>query len=130
MMTSLPERLAVALAEVLSLDRESDGALTIRHQGTLASLRVVTITEGLELVSLTQVLAWELPLTKKLRERVAEQAHDSQLGTVTLMAKDGKTADVMLRYNFPGTGLADDALRILIQLVLDNGAQIGRALAA
>jgi hypothetical protein len=41
-----------------------------------------------------------------------------------------KTADVMLRYNFPGAGLADDALRTLILLVLDTGAQIRRALTA
>ena len=33
----------------------------------------------------------------------------------------GKAADVMLRYNFPGGGLSDDALRTLILMVLDNG---------
>jgi hypothetical protein len=41
-----------------------------------------------------------------------------------------KTADVMLRYNFPGAGLADDALRTLILLVLDTGAQMRRVLTA
>ena len=41
-----------------------------------------------------------------------------------------KTADVMLRYNFPGAGLADDALRTLILLVLDTGAEIRRSLTA
>ena len=35
-----------------------------------------------------------------------------------------KTVDVMLRYNFPGAGLTDDALRTLILLVLDSGAQM------
>jgi hypothetical protein len=34
----------------------------------------------------------------------------------------------MLRYNFPGAGLTDDALRTLILLVLDTGAEIRRAL--
>jgi hypothetical protein len=38
--------------------------------------------------------------------------------------------DVMLRYNFPGGGLTDDALRTLILLVLDTGAEIRRALTA
>lgn len=138
-MSSLQEHLAAVLADVLDVEQEPDGALTVRHDGTLASLRVVTITEGLDLVSLTQILAWELPLTKQLRDRVTEQADVSQLGTVLLVAKpapaaasakrnSGKTADVMLRYNFPGTGLADDALRTLVLLVLEKGADIGRAL--
>ena len=140
-MASLRERLASVLVDVLSVDEEPDGALTVRHQGTLASLRVVAIAEGLELVSLTQILAWELPLTKKLRDLVADQAHASQLGTVVLVEKptpaaagakrnSGKAADIMLRYNFPGAGLSDDALRTLILLVLDKGAEIGRALTA
>jgi hypothetical protein len=87
-------------------------------------LRVVPIAEDLELVSLTQILGWDLPLTKKLRKRAAEQAALSQLGTVTLVEKDAESADVMLRYNFPGSGLTDDALRTLVLLVLAKGVDI------
>jgi sulfite reductase beta subunit-like hemoprotein len=102
---------------------------------------VVHIAEDLDLVSLTQVLAWDLPLTKKISDRVAKQAHDSNFGSVTMVEKvnekavqrnsgkgASKIADVMLRYNFPGGGLTDDALRTLILLVLDTGAEIRRAL--
>ena len=39
-----------------------------------------------------------------------------------------KSADVLLRYNFPGGGLGDDALRTLVLMVLDKGAEIRRAL--
>jgi hypothetical protein len=136
-MPSLQERLLTVLGEVLPVEEESDGALTVRHDGTFASLRVVTITEDLDLVSLTQILAWDLALTKRIRDRVAEQAHNTLLGTVALVEKvseasakrnSGKTADVMLRYNFPGGGLTDDALRTLILMVLDKGAEIRRAL--
>ena len=140
-MPSLQERLASVLYGVLSVEEEPDGALTVRHDGTFASLRVVNIAEDLDLVSLTQVLAWDLPLTKKNRDQVAKQARDSNLGTVTVVEKVSekavqrnsgknapKTADVMLRYNFPGAGLTDDALRTLILMVLDTGAQIRRAL--
>lgn len=138
-MPSLQERLALVLGEVLPVEEEADGALTVRHGGTLASLRVVTIVEDLDLVSLTQVLAWDLVLSKKIRDRVAEQADNTMLGSVALVEKAGeatakrnsaKTADVMLRYNFPGTGLTDDALRTLILMVLDKGAAIRRALTA
>ena len=136
-MPSLQERLLTVLSEVLPLEEESDGALTVRHDGTIASLRVVTITEDLDLVSLTQILAWDLLLTKKIRDSVTEQAHSTLPGTVALVEKAGepsakrnssKTGDVMLRYNFPGSGLTDDALRTLILMVLEKGAEIRHAL--
>lgn len=129
-MTALVDRLAAALAEVLAVDAEPDGALTVAHDGTLASLRVVPIAEDLELVSLTQILAWGLPLTKKLRKRAAEQADLSQLGTLTLVEKDTESADVMLRYNFPGSGLTDDALCTMVLLVLTKGVDIRGILTA
>ena len=129
-MTALADRLATVLAEVLAVDAEPDGALTVRHDGTLASLRVVPIAEDLELVSLTQILGWDLPLTKQLRKRAAEQAALSQLGTVSLVERDAESADVMLRYSFPGSGLTDDALRTLVLLVLTKGVDIRDVLSA
>ncbi|CAM3144489.1 hypothetical protein MYCO108962_01800 [Mycobacterium colombiense] len=142
-MPSLQQRLASILGDVLPLEEEADGAVTVRHDGTIASLRVVNIAEGLDLVSLTQILAWDLPLTKKISEQVAKEARDSNFGSVSLIEKinekavqrnsgkgASKSADVMLRYNFPGGGLTDDALRTLILLVLDTGAGIRRKLTA
>lgn len=133
----LAGRLAAVLAEVAAVERESDGALTVRHAGTLASLRVVEISAGLELVSLTQIVGWDLPLSKKLRDRVAAHADATLLGTLAVVEKptaatgrknSGKTADVMLRYTFPGNGLGDEALGMLMLLVLDKGAEIRREL--
>ena len=144
--TDLSERISTVLEEILPVQHESDGALTVQHDDTFASLRVVTIAQDLDLVSLTQVLAWDLPLDSKIRARVAKYAHDTLLGTVSLVEKVGpqkagpqkagpqkagpqkagpekvrtakgrasKTADVLLRYNFPAAGLTDDALRTLI----------------
>jgi hypothetical protein len=138
-MPSLQERLLTVLSDVLPLEEESDGALTVRHGGTIASLRVVEITDDLDLVALTQIVAWDLVLTKKIRDIVTEQSHSTLLGSVALVEKagdatakrnSGKAADVMLRYNFPGGGLSDDALRTLILMVLDKGAEIRRAVTA
>ncbi|MCV7258345.1 hypothetical protein [Mycobacterium shimoidei] len=138
-MPSLQQRLASVLGEILPIEEEPDGALTVRHDGTFASLRVVTIVEDLDLISLTQVLAWDLPLSKKLRDQVADQSQNTLLGWVVLVEKSsepaakrnsGKTVDVMLRYNFPGSGLTDDALRTLVLMVLAKGAEIRRALTA
>ena len=129
-MTSLLERLTSALGEVTTLVEESDGALTVTVDGLVASLRVVVIADGLEMVSLTQPLAWDLPLSNQIRDRVAEQAGLVMLGTVTLVEKlaDDKVADVMLRYNFPAAGLSEEALRTLILLVLTTGAEVRRVL--
>ncbi|MCH9640780.1 MAG: hypothetical protein K0U70_03625 [Actinomycetia bacterium] len=141
----LPERLTAALEEILPVQHEDDGALTVHHDDTFASLRVVTIAEGLDLVSLTQVLAWDLPLDRKIRARVAKHAHETLLGTVSLVEKVGpdridpqtteterapsaKSADVLLRYNFPAAGLTDDALRTLVLMVLATGADVRRGL--
>lgn len=125
-MPSLQERLLNVLSEVLPVAAEPDGALTVHHDGTIASLRVVPITEDLDLISLTQMVAWDLVLNKKIRDRVADQAHSTLLGSLTLVEK-GKSADVILRYNFPGNGLNDEALRTLTLMVLDKGAEIRRA---
>jgi hypothetical protein len=126
-MPTLQERLLAVLSEVLSVDAESDGALTLHHGGTIASLRVVPINDDLDLISLTQMVAWDLVLTKKIRDSVAEQSRTTLLGSVTLTEKTGKAADVVLRYNFPGNGLNDEALRTLTLMVLDKGAEIHRA---
>jgi hypothetical protein len=133
----LQQRLVAVLDEILPVQEESDGAVTVHHDETFASLRVVTIGEGLDMVSLTQILAWDLPLDSKIRAKVAKHAHDTLLGTVSLVEKSSaaakrnskKTADVLLRYNFPAAGLTDEALRTLILMVLATGADVRRALA-
>jgi hypothetical protein len=134
---TLQDRVAAVLDDILPIQHEDDGAVTVHHDETFASLRVVTIAEDLEMVSLTQILAWDLPLDAKLRAKVAKHAHDTLLGTVSLMEKSErakgnskKVADVLLRYNFPAAGLTDDALRTLILMVLATGGDVRRALVA
>lgn len=129
---SLPARLAAVLGEVIAVVVEDDGALTISHDGSVASIRVVDIADGLQLVSLTQPVAWDLPVTDELYRRVGEQAAITVLGTVAVVVKPGTDpaplADVMLRYNFPGAGLSDDAVQTLILMVLAGGRDVTRAL--
>lgn len=132
---TLQERLATVLDDILPFQREDDGALTVHHDETIASLRVVNIAEGLDMVSLTQILAWDLPVDSKIRNTVARHARNSLLGTVSLVEKSSgakrnskKAGDVLLRYNFPGEGLTDEALRTLILLVLGTGSDIRRDL--
>ncbi len=130
MSSSLKERLLTVAEALLPATREDDGALTVHHDGTFASLRVVSVGEGLDMVSLNQILAWDLPVDDALRITVAEHTRGTLLGTVSLVEKDDKSADVLLRYNFPGAGLSDEALGTLIMMVLSTGADVRRTLVA
>jgi hypothetical protein len=126
----LADRLRDVLDGVLPYEEEDDGALTVHHDHTFASLRAVTIGEGLDMVSLTQILAWDLPLDNEIRDKVSRLAHDTVLGTVSLAEQvaGGDVADVTLRYNFPAEGLSDEALQTLIVMVLSAGADVREAL--
>jgi len=117
------QRLAAALGSAMTVAVDDD-ALTVTHAGTVASLRVVTIAEDLEMVSLTQPLAWDLVLDNEIRERVLAHAGATMLGSVVLVPRSADQADVMLRYNFPAAGLSDDALCTLIMMVLSMGADV------
>ena len=130
---STAHHLADVLGPVASVEVTDDDALTVQHDGTFASLRTVTIADGLELVSLTQALAWDLTPDADLRKSVAAQASKTMLGTVTLVEHpgggvDAERADVVLRYNFPFAGLDDQALQTLVLMVLAAGAEVRRAL--
>jgi hypothetical protein len=124
------DRLRAVIEGMWSFEEEDDGALTVHHGHTFASVRVVTIAEGLEMVSLTQILVWDLPLDNEIRDKVGRLAHDTVLGTVSLAEQvaGGGTADITLRYNFPAAGLTDEALQTLLMMVLGTGADVRQAL--
>ena len=122
----LADRLRTILDDVLPYEVEDDGAITVHHDHTFASLRVVAIAEDLEMISLTQILAWDLQLDNEIRTTVARLAHDTVLGTVSLAehVAGGDVADVTLRYNCPAAGLTDEALQTLIVMVLSAGVDV------
>lgn len=127
-MSGLEARLTAVVEALLTATQEDDGALTVHHDGTFASLRVVSVAEGLDMVSLNQILAWDLALDDALRATVSEHTRGTLLGTVSLVEKDAASADVLLRYNFPASGLSDEALGTLIMMVLSTGADVRRTL--
>ena len=89
---------------------------------------LIPLLLGSGMHSLNQILAWDLPLNDALRETVAGHTRGTLLGTVSLVEKANDTADVLLRYNFPGSGLSDEALGTLIMMVLATGADVRRTL--
>ncbi|MEU5843244.1 hypothetical protein [Rhodococcus sp. NPDC047139] len=126
-MTTLRERIAAALTPFVDVRTPSasgngDGSFGFDYGAVPFALQVVTLTEGLDVVSVTGVLAWDLPLDTIARARVATAADALQFGSVHLIERDDD-ADVVLRYSFPATGLEDAALTTMLLLVLDGAAE-------
>ncbi|MEU1526316.1 hypothetical protein ACIBEK_11240 [Nocardia fusca] len=106
---------------------DNDGSLRFDFQGALCSLSAFTLTPGLDVLSLTCVLAWDRPLKPQLHKRVAERNASLQFGSIALIAHD-KLADVILRYTFPAAGLDDMALTTMLLLVLGGAGEARKGL--
>ncbi|TCN56890.1 hypothetical protein EV641_10228 [Rhodococcus sp. SMB37] len=131
-MTAFVERIAGLLAPFVDLRTSlanGDGALGFDYGAVPFAAQVVTLTEGLDVVSLTGILGWDLPLGDDVRDRVATAADAVQFGSVHLIERDAE-ADVVLRYSFPISGLEDTALTTMLLLVLDGAASAREAVGA
>lgn len=107
--------------------RVEDGGLGFEYDGALCSLRGVNLAPGLDVLTLTCLLAWDRPLKAQLHKRVADRNGALQFGSLTVKVRD-KLADVMLRYTFPAAGLADDALSTMLLLVLAGAGEARKGL--
>ncbi len=121
---ALQARTRAALEGFVAVAADDDGSLRFEYGGALCSMRAVTLADGLDVLSLTGVLAWDRTLKPALHKRVAERNAQAQFGTISVIAR-GKLADVVLRYTFPATGLADAPLATMLLLVL-SGAEEAR----
>ncbi|MFC9895274.1 YbjN domain-containing protein [Nocardia sp. NPDC127579] len=106
---------------------DPEGSLGFEYEGALCSLRAVTLAPGLDVLTLTCVLAWDRPLKPALHKRVAERNSALQFGSITLISHD-KLADVMLRYTFPAAGLDDQSLATMLLLVLSGAGRARQGL--
>ena len=113
----LQAKAAVVLARFVDVRTNEDGSLGFEYGGALCSLRVVALSPGLDVMSMTGVLAWDRPRRPELAVRVAERNATLQFGTITVIEHED-LADVILRYTFPARGLDDDALTTMLLLVL------------
>ncbi len=133
-MTALRDRVSAALTPFVQVRTagaadDGDGSLGFDYGAVPFALQVVTLTEGLDVVSLTGVLAWDLPLGDEVRTRVASAAEALQFGSIHLIEREA-VADVIARYSFPATGLEDTPLTTMLLLVLDGIAEAREAVAS
>ncbi|MFL6145538.1 MAG: YbjN domain-containing protein [Labedaea sp.] len=108
---------------------DQDGALTFRHSDVPCAVQGMEIAEGLTLLSLTCVVAWDLPDDPALAVSAAERAGQGLFGTLGVVHTD-HGMDVTLRYAFPADGLSVSALGTLLMLVVSTASQLRTELLA
>jgi hypothetical protein len=102
---------------------DDDGALSFRHGEVPCALQGVELTEGLLVLSLTCVVAWDLPADSTIPLRLAERAGQGLFGTLGAVRTE-RGWDVTLRYVFPAAGLDVEPMGTLLMLVVSNASAL------
>jgi len=119
-----------ALERYQEVTVDDDGSLTFQHSEVPCAVQAVELVEGLAMLSLTCVVAWDVPDQGQLAEWVATRAGQGLFGTLGLV-RGKRGADVTLRYAFPATRLDTGPLGTLLMLVVSTASQMrGELLAA
>ncbi|MFW0791830.1 hypothetical protein [Gordonia sp. CPCC 205333] len=98
-----------------------DDAAMIEFGGTRASVRVLDLGDGLEVVALTQLVASGLANTDELRDVVESRSAGLSFGSLRRSSADGDAVDVLLSYTFPLGELANLPLLTVLHMVLSAG---------
>jgi hypothetical protein len=112
-----------ALERYHDVTTDDDGALTFAHGGVLCVVQGMELEEGLPVLNLTCVVAWDLDPEVDVPTRVAMGAGEGLFGTPRVIR--GKQGwDVTLRYAFPAAGLDDKAMGTLLMLVVSSASSM------
>lgn len=121
-------RLHELLTEVGDVVESDADSVVVRVGRTRASIRSVHLAEDLEVLSVTQLIALNLPNTPGLRDDVETHAATLSFGSMRRSDPSGVTTDVLQYYTFPLGGLDDAGLLTVLHLVLVTGADIAESL--
>ncbi|HET8642193.1 MAG TPA: hypothetical protein VFM37_09655 [Pseudonocardiaceae bacterium] len=143
-----------ALEQFLDVQVDDDGALTFQHAGVPGAVSAVQLAEGLVVLSLTCVVAWDLPPEAGSDVGGAGPAGSGSgsgsggsgggsggsgggdvAARLALRAGEGlfgtlgavrteRGYDVTLRYAFPAAGLEPTPLGTLLMLVISTASQL------
>jgi hypothetical protein len=125
-MTVIDDMLGVArtaLERYHDVTVDDDGALTFAHGGVLCVVQGMELEEGLPVLNLTCVVAWDIPVETDVPTRVAMGAGEGLFGTPRVIRGE-KGWDVTLRYAFPASGLDDKAMGTLLMLVVSSASSM------
>ncbi|HKR48412.1 MAG TPA: hypothetical protein VJT72_02325 [Pseudonocardiaceae bacterium] len=118
-----------ALERYQDVKVDDDGSLTFQHSEVPCAVQAVELAEGLLVLNLTCVVAWDVPDGGELAERVATRAGQGLFGTLGLVRAE-RGVDITLRYAFPAAGLATMPLGTLLMLVVSTASQVRTELLA
>ncbi|ATY13566.1 hypothetical protein CU254_26425 [Amycolatopsis sp. AA4] len=120
---ALLARAREALERYLEVHVDDDGALTFSHADVPCVIQATRLADGLTVLSLTCVVAWDLPDDPSLAAAVAERAGQGLFGTLGVGHTDSGM-DVTLRYAFPAEGMDPSPLGTLLMLVVSTASQL------
>ncbi|GAA4676809.1 hypothetical protein GCM10023215_06530 [Pseudonocardia yuanmonensis] len=116
-----------ALERYHDIEVDPDGALTFAHGGVLCVVQGTELEEGLPVLNLTCVVAWDLPVSEDpatdVPTRVALGVGEGLFGTPRVVRGE-KGWDVTLRYAFPAAGLAEGPMGTLLMLVVSSASSM------
>ncbi|MEJ8279352.1 hypothetical protein [Pseudonocardia spirodelae] len=106
---------------------DDDGALTFAHGGVLCVVQGTELEDGLPVLNLTCVVAWDLPEgddpAEDVPRRVGLGVGEGLFGTPRVVRGE-RGWDVTLRYAFPAAGLAQGPMGTLLMLVVSSASSM------
>ena len=106
---------------------DDDGTLTFAHGGVVCAVQGTDLDEGLPVLNLTCVVAWDLPddpdSERNVPTRVALGAGEGLFGTPRVIRSE-RGWDVTFRYAFPAAGLDEKAMGTLLMLVVASASSM------
>ena len=109
------------------------GALTFQPADVPGALSAVQLAEGLVVLSMTCVVAWDVPARSApvvdVPAMLALRAGEGLFGTLGAVRTE-RGYDVTLRYAFPAAGLDAAPLGTLLMLVISTASQLRSELLA
>jgi hypothetical protein len=112
-----------ALERYLDVQVDEDGSLSFQHADVPGAIQAVELAEGLVVLSLTCVVAWDQPPDAGVPEWVALRAGEGVFGTLGAVRTE-QGVDVTLRYAFPATDLDPAPLGTLLMLAISAASQV------
>jgi hypothetical protein len=124
-MTEMMKIARAALERYHDVVVDEDGTLTFAHGGVVCAVQGTDLEEGLPVLNLTCVVAWDLPVDpdpgRDVPTRVALGAGEGLFGTPRVIRGEHGW-DVTFRYAFPAAGLDEKAMGTLLMLVVSSAS--------
>ena len=112
-----------ALENYYDVTVDEDGALTFAHGGVVCAVQGMQLEEGLDVLNITCVVAWDLPADTDVPSQVGLGAGEGLFGTPRVIRGEHGW-DVTMRYAFPATGLDEKAMGTMLMLVVGSASSL------